>query len=226
MLLRGLKNERLQRRNNITVDGSPITWNNYDHPFDKLPLLESHIHPKFVIFNAGRKMHILQLQVQKVVNESVFSPRLGFVLHLYEAWIRTLPPNSKTDQSYLAPVDNKVTDDDGDDGDGVDVDDENDEDYEPGPTKKKKPVDDENDEDYEPGPKKKKKPARSKRKRSGTGSYKVLSASSSYNQHCLSKVTLSRLLDLEGDASWTDDRIRDWSNPFQTKFRTRKKIRL
>ena len=152
-------------------------------------------------------MHILQLQVQKVVNESVFSPRLGFVLRLYEAWIQTLPPNSKTDQSYLAPVDNKVTDDDGDDGDGVDV-------------------DDENDEDYEPGPKKKKKPARSKRKRSGTGSYKVLSASSSYNQHCLSKVTLSRLLDLEGDASWTDDRIRDWSNPFQTKFRTRKKIRL
>ena len=208
MLLRGLRNERLQRRNNLMVDGSPTTWNNYDYPFDTLPLLESHIHQKFAIFNAGHKMHLLQLQVQKVVNESIFSPRLGFVLHLYEASIRTLPPNSKTDQSYLAPIDNKVTDDDGDDGDGVDVDDENDEDYEPGPTKKKKTA------------------RTTKCKRTGTGSYKVLSASSSYNQHCLSKVTLSRLLDLEGDASWTDDRIRDWSNPFKTKFQTRKKIRL
>ena len=208
MHLKGLENERIQRRNNLSTDGTPATWTDHYYPFDTLPLLESHLHPKFAIFDAGRKINLLQLKVQKVVNESAISDRLSFVLRLYEAWMRPRPNVYKRDRSYLAPVDDKcTTGDDGDDSDdGLQVDDEIDEDYGPASKKKKKAT------------------AKTAIKRKRMQLQKVLS-----DQQCLSEVALSRLLDQEGrDAIWTDDRIREWSNPqaSQKKFRTRKKIRL
>jgi hypothetical protein len=86
-------------------------WTNHTYPFDTLPLLESHLHPKFVIFNSGKKIN--GLPVHKYTKLMQQFPILGHVENLYMAWLESLP-NTVDDTSYNhdAPVDSVDSDDD------------------------------------------------------------------------------------------------------------------
>jgi len=77
----------------------------HPYPFDTLPLLESHLQPKFVIFDAGQKLaESEQNEIQNLVD--VF-PSLQFssIMALYSAWIRPPPAKAKEDLTYNVPDD-------------------------------------------------------------------------------------------------------------------------
>ncbi|KAK7686103.1 hypothetical protein QCA50_010915 [Cerrena zonata] len=49
----------ISRQNTVHPNGTAVLADNvtvHEHPFQTLPLLESHLHPKFVLFDAGRKL--------------------------------------------------------------------------------------------------------------------------------------------------------------------------
>ena len=77
---------------------TPITTDHLSihlHPFKTLPLFKSHIHPKFVIFNAGAKLvDLATADVSKLVKDF---PGLSSIITLYNAWIRKLADNELND---------------------------------------------------------------------------------------------------------------------------------
>lgn len=205
MHLFGIEEEILHRRVNPAEGVECIA---HTYPFNTFPIFESHLHPKFVIFNAGRKLNFLQIRVQNLVNESVDSASLNSVMKLYDAWLR--PPPDVKDESYDAPVDECTTDEDDSDDD---IGDEDDEDYNGRATSSKK----------------RKVAAKTVGKRKRMRTRKVLSTSSSYNRHFHSKLPLSRLnlsrhdQETIGDGSCNDS-ILDWqlkSCRIQKKFQER-----
>ena len=88
--------------------------------FDALPLLESHVHPKFVIYNAGTKLAgLLQECYAKLVEDF---PSLASVYTLCNAWMQ-LPKQEELDNTsfkVLKPNDDNDNDDDDDDDDDDD----------------------------------------------------------------------------------------------------------
>ena len=180
------------------------TPTNHMYPFDTLPLLESHLHPKFVIFNSGKKLKGL-LDYDKYTKLLEQFPLLGQVEEVYMAWLDDLPIE-EDDASYNlnAPVD---SDDDYDDSDDVIVDDPRDNDY----VLDKRSMKASQKRKLSPRPK------RSPNKRQKPGANrKVLSAVIS-NIEPLSEVKLSSHNHQVGGAAWTHDRIRRWSRPFHKK---------
>ena len=103
------------RRDIIPTDGTPISlshFSNHIFPFNTLPLLETHLHPKFVIFDAGRKLAGLNLQnfssLQKLVELNVFPNlpnQLSTIADLYRAWILQPPAEAQEDPAYTVPDD-------------------------------------------------------------------------------------------------------------------------
>ena len=60
----------------------------YRYPFQTLPLLESHLHPNFIIFNAGCKVDSLsQSDMLSFTRLTDAFPHLLFIQNLYCAWI-------------------------------------------------------------------------------------------------------------------------------------------
>jgi len=103
--LQGLEGLPILRQDVIPTDGklSPEHGSIHVYPFDSLPLLESHIHPKYVIFDAGSKLaDSEQNLIQKLVD--VF-PSLQFssIMALYSAWIRPPPAKAQEDPLYNVP---------------------------------------------------------------------------------------------------------------------------
>jgi hypothetical protein len=129
---------RISRNNSISPNTTPSNRDFITHvyPFKTLPLLKSHLHPKYAIVNAGRKMQTLETvaHIQALVAEY---PSLSQINHLYSAWLRRPPPHSKNDPTYNPP-DDGGDDDDGDDDDD-DRDDPNDGDYEDNQTSRGRP---------------------------------------------------------------------------------------
>jgi hypothetical protein len=81
-------------------DGILMSW----YPFDTLPLLESHLRPEFVIFDAGYKLADSdQNLIQELVD--VFTLRFSSIMALYSAWIRPPPAKAKEDPTYNVPDD-------------------------------------------------------------------------------------------------------------------------
>jgi len=72
----------------------------YSYPYRTFPLLESHLHPKFAIFNAGMK-------ISKILRErsslQLFDdyPSLDNIWKLYNIWSQPPPMFSKDDKSYI-----------------------------------------------------------------------------------------------------------------------------
>jgi hypothetical protein len=59
------------------------------YPFDTLPPFRSHVHPKFAIFELGRKYHELLKKNTAAANEAVESyPNLRRVHRIYAAWTK------------------------------------------------------------------------------------------------------------------------------------------
>ena len=206
------------------------------YPFNTLPLLNSHLHPKFAIFDAGIKMARLTHQKSMFLN----NPSLLKIWRLYNAWKRPLPKEALGDESYQGSnVLVREVGNSGDEGDN-DLDDS---DYD-GHNKRNKGGR-ENGSFHRPRTRsvtsayprtrsiaaaerdgnggdqiksgRRGKPNTGKEKRASKR--KVLSETSNRNQHLLSEATLSRLDQQIGEAAWTGDRIQQWSKSFPKRKR-------
>lgn len=95
---------------NTPISNQHVT--NHFYPFDTLPLFESHLHPKFAIYNAAKKLddfssdHYLQLLEDY--------PQLSSIQILYNAWKRRPKEDELDNPSFLPPQvdDNEDEDDD------------------------------------------------------------------------------------------------------------------
>lgn len=99
---------------------------NHFFPFDSIPLLKSHIHPKFAIFELGRQVSHLPLDVYRSLLTT--TPILSSVLDIYYAWTRTPPARFLEDTEFNPPPGSSDAEDSEDDESGGDDDDPNDED--------------------------------------------------------------------------------------------------
>ncbi|GJJ05926.1 hypothetical protein Clacol_000113 [Clathrus columnatus] len=89
----------IHRQNRIPPPGTvlgPTDFITHVFPFVNLPLFQSHLHPRFVILEAGRKM-VTEPQTQNAITAH---PILAKVLQLYLAWTCAPPPEAKIDESY------------------------------------------------------------------------------------------------------------------------------
>ena len=86
------------------ITDTPLSTGHFSfhlYPFKTLPLLKSHIHPKFVIFNAGAKLaDLATADISKLVENF---PGLSSVITIYDAWIRKLGQNQLNDPSFNLP---------------------------------------------------------------------------------------------------------------------------
>ena len=87
-------------------DAGPLTTHTY--PYNTLPLLKSHLHPQFVIFNAGSKLSKLMggkstLNELQKVSENHPDVDLNTVIMLYDAWTRPIPEDAVETVSYIDP---------------------------------------------------------------------------------------------------------------------------
>ncbi|GJJ05914.1 hypothetical protein Clacol_000101 [Clathrus columnatus] len=92
----------IHRQNLIPPRGTalvPANFTTYVSPFADLPPFQSHLHPRFVILEAGRKLS----KNPEQYNVILAYPILAKVLQLYLAWTRAPPPEAKDDQSYDRP---------------------------------------------------------------------------------------------------------------------------
>jgi hypothetical protein len=167
----------------------------HTYPFDSIPLIESHLHPNFVIFDAGEKLRNLEPENYNTLSQTFPALKNCFqnLEQLYQAWTRPLSPKQLQELKVHIPSnDDKRYDDDGDGED--DGEDEGD-------------GDDGHDEDYDdrarPRPKRKapsvKAPTNRKRRNPGATRRSVLSQmkSSNHGQHY--------------EKVWTSERIYDWN---------------
>ena len=179
----------------IPTNGTPPSPTHYSihlYPFKTLPLLKSHIHPKFTIFDAGSKLSVLKIDlIKKLINAF---PSLATIMDLYAAWTRFLPKDLyEEDPSYNISDDNSNSDNYNDNNDN------NDEDYDNRTSlgwacsKKRK------------APAVKGKSVKHNHINSGP-TWKVLSEVIllSHNQQFLSQVALSSHNQNFGEAVWTD----------------------
>ena len=97
---------------------TPISTDHFSihlYPFKTLPLLKSHIHPKFDIFNAGAKLiDLTAVDVSKLVEDI---PGLSSIITLQDAWTRKLAENELNDPTFNLPKDNGNGNGSGDDND-------------------------------------------------------------------------------------------------------------
>jgi hypothetical protein len=76
----------------------------HTYPYSSLPTLESHVHPKFIIFDAGRKLRTLMIENSDVLKNVIdHYPSLSKVQNLYRAWIQEPPKISLKDKTYINP---------------------------------------------------------------------------------------------------------------------------
>src|SRR6266446_1051834 len=176
----------------------------HTHPFETLPPLKSHLHPKFVIFNCGRKLGTLSSPLyDKIMKDFPIFDDIDFV---YRAW--AAPPEYTDDPTYSAPVINDV--DDCYDSYHY-IDDPKDQDYfEPARASQK-------EVSARQLPKrivvtKRRNPSRNRNR-------KALSEviSNTFYNPLLSEVGLSSHNRQIGETRWTADRIRQWADPLPKK---------
>jgi len=70
----------------------------YVSPFQTLPLLKSHLHPKFAIMEAGRKLTNALCYLFQLTRDY---PSLSHELILYNAWLRDAPAGVEEDETYV-----------------------------------------------------------------------------------------------------------------------------
>ena len=85
-------------------DGEGGTFHRY--PYNELPLLKSHIHPKFAIFDAGRKLKRLEeltTSKRELLRVLTDNPRLEKVQILYYSWTQKVSRDLLANKSYNDP---------------------------------------------------------------------------------------------------------------------------
>jgi hypothetical protein len=216
--------ERLQiSRRDVNDDGPLLNtqFSHYLHPFNTLPLFETHLRPQFVIFNSGSKLRRLaensSNSFRKVRDEF---PVIQKIIALHSAWCQELPITAHKDPSYWVPDDDFIAPNSDDElGDcEEDASDPNDDDYGTNKTKsgrgnlwvlRQQAAAEKQAAAEEQAP-----PAKHKRK--------VHSESLTHNQQLLSEKTLYSFNQQMGEVAWTNNRIREWSKKV---FRKKRKLR-
>jgi hypothetical protein len=188
----------------------------HSYPFEKLPLMECHLHPQFIIFNAGLKLKAFAVSSYPNYTKLIKDfPILTFIDVLYDAWNKVLPAAVKKDGLYIVPnyIPDYITDDE-DDYDGIDN--PKDEDYFDGKSLSG------HSQRTLPGRRGffmavkqkfflRRNPPRSSRKVLP----EVTSNTKKNNRPFLSKMTLSSHNRQIGKTPWTDVRIREWGEATQ-----------
>jgi hypothetical protein len=164
------------------------------YPYSSLPLLECHVHPKFAIFDAGRKLkkmlfgdHLVKDALRRALEDY---PSLLKIQRLYRAWIQDPPSIALEDKTYVNPEFILVY---SEDGSGDDHSNDSDYDHANGQPKRTRTI---------PG------------RGDGFHLYR--------RTLLLSKAALSRINQEFGETAWTADHIRQWSSdtsiPKKRKF--------
>lgn len=119
------------RQNDVTTNVQPSDVTVHLYPFQTLPLLESHLRPEFVIFEAGRRMQRLEdlikslmpisqeatLSLASLLNEMKTQwPVIDKIQRIHQAWMRKLnldyilalpefnPPSEEPEDSLHTPL--------------------------------------------------------------------------------------------------------------------------
>jgi hypothetical protein len=219
-----LEDQHITRRD----DNINPPWRVHTFPFNTLPPLQSHLQPKFVIFDAGRKLKDKPDLLIKTLAKDY--PSIFQIENLYNAWTRKLPAEAARDESYIVSGEvsndryNYYSHDDHYDDHDNDIDDLEDNDYvDRRSLSGRKSLSGRTQPGrfgwVRPPPKEIAASVPQKRKASKSAkshpmsTRKVLSevTSNTHNQPFLSEVTLYSHNQQIGEAAWTDDRIREWS---------------
>ena len=81
--------------------GQKKTFTTHYYPFETLPIIKSHLHPKFAIVNAGQKIQKLGTTNGKIFGRVVTDyPILGDLMRVYMAWLQ---PADLDDKSFNVP---------------------------------------------------------------------------------------------------------------------------
>jgi hypothetical protein len=175
------------------IPPSPDQCTVHRYPFDTLPIIKSHLHPKFAIVNSGDKMHRLQKLDGKVFAKALGDfPSLRLLKDVYTAWTGWVDVNDPSfNVSRVVPLDFHENDDvnggDGDDADDSDYDD------------RTIPL--------RAGSKKNASQASPTRKRKRANPAPQASGS---NRKVLSETSLSKHNEQRGTHLWSDRRILKW----------------
>ncbi|KAF8635004.1 hypothetical protein AX17_004050 [Amanita inopinata Kibby_2008] len=108
-----MANIAIHRQHRVPDDGTPLTPNDfstYMYPFDGFPLLTSHLHPRFVILEAGRRLNLLDAAVLLLFVTR--HPILTQVSQIFSAWTCHRPATAMDDKSYNPDKDDDNRDDD------------------------------------------------------------------------------------------------------------------
>ncbi|CAA7270529.1 unnamed protein product [Cyclocybe aegerita] len=101
--LRDMQNVGISRQSTDNPP-TPNSFTNYVYPFNEMPPLRSHIHPKFAILEFGRKLK--KMSTAALVNALRHTPALADIYVIYEAWTRGVPSEDEDAESYKpAPSD-------------------------------------------------------------------------------------------------------------------------
>ena len=71
-------------------------------PYNDFPLLKMHVHPRFAVFDLGRKIYLLPLHILSDFVKEL--PVLLKALRIYEKWVASRPASSMTDKAYNPPA--------------------------------------------------------------------------------------------------------------------------
>jgi len=96
----GMRMRQISRLEHVSSDGVPF-FTTHTFPFDTLPLLESHLQPKFVIYNSGKKLEDSDNISFEFITQKF--PFAKMMWSLYKAWSRA-GRQMETDPVYNAPA--------------------------------------------------------------------------------------------------------------------------
>ena len=113
-----MKGIAFSRQNDYSGPVSVDNFTVHVYPFNTLPVLVSHIHPKFVIMATAKTVFRQEQDaIQALIQQF---PTLETILKLSLAWRNFIPRRAKEDRSYWPPYDPSSTDDEGNGDDDKD----------------------------------------------------------------------------------------------------------
>lgn len=97
MHLEGLDGEQITRQDDPNI----LTWTRHVSPYKSLPKLNSHLHLKYVIYDAGQKLSLKPFTLHtKLLDEF---PIFEKIEKLHHAWTRSIPKTAAKDKTYNVP---------------------------------------------------------------------------------------------------------------------------
>jgi len=103
-----MKSVPIHRRDE-TLPISPSAFKKFVYPFEEFPTIVSHVHPRFVICNAGLKFgNVNVLYAFAGAKKGELHDALLKVIHIYEEWSRVPLPNDFCRKKKVPKVRSRV----------------------------------------------------------------------------------------------------------------------